>query len=396
MFLGASIALRYYVLVPVQILDLSMSPKFKERSIVWMCKLPQCVDLVKDHDVVWAKLRSNETIVRKVLALPGDSIKITDNAKVVTVHKNFKWKGEDAFIQSRDIYVPKAGDTLYFDKLNDVEQDYVISYLREIGENVIVKTTLWQGDREINLDRVGATKIANRQVSLNEIDFLPWQDRYLIELQIRQNEPGNSPIKLRRELFRGKKKEVQVELSEPVNVLDSAMIDSTRETAAVDSLNDIKDTAVKDTIIPMKPAPLPEQPEQIITEPIHQIVIEKDCYFLACEKGFGCSDSRELGYFPKDRLIGYHLIWPDKFKNKFIEPVMVYVRVGKSVVSSSFHSVSAYVSKTYDRVKNKVEKLLEKKEEPETTEATTSEVKANETNTNKIKADSTKVPKTDK
>ena len=62
----------------------------------------------------------------------GDSIEITDKGYVRTPHRNFKWKGEDAFIQSKTIYVPKAGDTLYFDKLNEVEQDYILAYLHTL------------------------------------------------------------------------------------------------------------------------------------------------------------------------------------------------------------------------------------------------------------------------
>ncbi|MCQ2106617.1 MAG: S26 family signal peptidase [Fibrobacter sp.] len=342
-FFGLATLIRYYILVPVQVMDSSMSPKFKEQSVHWMCKLPQCIDQVNYWDIVWANSRSNETIVRKILAMPGDSIEITDKGRVITPHRNIKWKGEDSFIQSRAFYVPKAGDTLLFDQLNDVEQDYVISYLREKGENIIVKTTLWQGDREINIDRVGATKIANRQVSLNEINFLPWQDRYLIELQIRQSEPGNSPIKLKRELFRGKKKEekISLELDEPKVEPDSS----------------ISDTAVAqaDSFPPPKPAPLPEDSqsqenseETIITEQINQILIEDDCYFLACEKGTNCLDSRELGFFTRDRLIGKHLVWPDKVNDRFIEPAMVYVRIVQSAAAGFWNSSVKFFTDTYD------------------------------------------------
>lgn len=342
-FFGLATLIRYYILVPVQVMDSSMSPKFKEQSVHWMCKLPQCIDQVNYWDIVWANSRSNETIVRKILAMPGDSIEITDKGRVITPHRNIKWKGEDSFIQSRAFYVPKAGDTLLFDQLNDVEQDYVISYLREKGENIIVKTTLWQGDREINIDRVGATKIANRQVSLNEINFLPWQDRYLIELQIRQSEPGNSPIKLKRELFRGKKKEekISLELDEPKVEPDTS----------------ISDTAVAqaDSFPPPKPAPLPEDSqsqenseETIITEQINQILIEDDCYFLACEKGTNCLDSRELGFFTKDRLIGKHLVWPDKVNDRFIEPAMVYVRIVQSAAAGFWNSSVKFFTDTYD------------------------------------------------
>ena len=105
---GIAIAARIYALAPVKIVDASMTPKFKEQSIHWMCKIPQCLSQVKDQDIVWLTLKSGETMVRKVLAMPGDSIEITDKGHVRTPHRNFKWKGEDAFIQSKTIYVPKA------------------------------------------------------------------------------------------------------------------------------------------------------------------------------------------------------------------------------------------------------------------------------------------------
>ncbi len=274
-FFALATAVRLYVFEPVKLMDSSMAPKFREGSIVWMCKLPHCITNLQDQDVVWVKLRSDETQVRHILSMPGDSIEISDKGKVYSTHRNFKWKGENAFIQSRKMYIPKAGDTLIFDRLNDVEQDYAISYLREKGENIFLKTTLWQGDHEMPIDRIGATKIANRQVSLNEIDFLPWQDRYLIEEQIRQSEPGNAPIKIRRELFRSAR-------------------------------------TYKDSL------------EIVSSQKIDSIFIDDDCFYLICEKSSSCPDSRELGYFTKDKLIGRHVEWPDKIKESFWIPAKTF------------------------------------------------------------------------
>lgn len=334
---GVSFVARIYAIAPVKIMDASMTPKFKEQSIHWMCKLPQCLTQVKDQDIVWLTLKSGETMVRKVLAMPGDSIEITDKGHVRTPHRNFKWKGEDAFIQSKTIYVPKAGDTLYFDKLNEVEQDYILAYLHTHGEKIAIKSTLWQGDREINIDRVGATKIANRQVSLKEVDFLPWQDRYLIELQIRQAEPGNAPIKIKRELFR--LKPAKLEHSPPhTSSADSTAGDSVKadsvKVAHVDSNKAVKadttqkDTTKKDSAVaaPAKPAPAKEEePEKYLDEPLNMIVIEEDCYYMTCIKGSSCPDSRELGFFTHNDFIGRYLEWPDRIKVKVIYPIQRYV-----------------------------------------------------------------------
>ena len=263
----AAVALRYYVVEPIKMVNASMAPRHKENSWLWMCKLPQYIDQVQKKETVWAELRNQETLVRKVIAMPGDTLSISESGKVVSGKLKFRWKGEIAFIESRDIYVPKAGDTLYWDKLNDVEQDYAISIMHEQGIPFSIKTTLWQGDREINVEHIGSTKLGNRQVSLQEIDLLPWQDRILIELQIRQSEPGNAPIKIKRELF------------------DS---DSSR---------------------------------------IEKIAVQEDCYFLACERGGHCVDSRETGFFTKSRLLGRYMPLPDKVKasvmrhvGKFIAP----------------------------------------------------------------------------
>ena len=325
--LGISFVGRIYAIAPVKIMDASMTPKFKEQSTHWMCKLPQCLAQVKDQDVVWLMLKSGETMVRRVLAMPGDTIEITDKGRVRTPHRNFTWKGEDAFIQSKTIYIPKAGDTLYFDKLNEVEQDYILTYLHTHGEKIAVKSTLWQGDREINIDRVGATKIANRQVSLKEVDFLPWQDRYLIELQIRQAEPGNAPIKIKRELFRLKPAKLELN-SPPSDSADSTDSDSVKtdsiKVALADSSKSAKtdttqtDTTKKDSAVAAAPAQ--EEPEQYLDEPLNKIVIEEDCYYLTCLKGSNCSDSREMGYFTHKDIIGLYMEWPDRIKDRVIIP----------------------------------------------------------------------------
>lgn len=330
---GVAIVGRLYAIAPVKIMDASMTPKFKEQSTHWICKLPQCLSEIRDQDIVWLSLKNGETMVRRVLAMPGDSIEITDKGRVRTPHRNFKWKGEDAFIQSHTIYVPKAGDTLYFDKLNEVEQDYIVAYLHTHGEKIAIKSTLWQGDREINIDRVGATKIANRQVSLKEVDFLPWQDRYLIELQIRQAEPGNAPIKIKRELFR--LKPAKLELTPPPTAADSTAVDSIKadsvKVAHVDSSKAAKadttqkDSTKKDSAVAAAPKKHEEEVEQYLDEPLNKIVIEEDCYYMACIKGSSCPDSRELGYFTHKDFIGRYMEWPDRFKNRIIVPAKKFL-----------------------------------------------------------------------
>lgn len=298
-FFCFALAARYYLFAPVQLRDSSMAPKFKEQSVHWMCKLPQCIGNVQEKDILWVSLKNGETMVRNVLALPGDSVEITDKGIVRTPSRDFKWNGESYFIQSRKFYVPKKNDTLYFDQLNDVEQDYVISYLITHGIHILVQTTLWQGDHEMKLERVGATKIANRQVSLKEINFLPWQDRYLIELQIRQSEPGNAPIKLKRQLF----------------------LDKTPKNLPIDTVTVADSTVQADSSAKKDSSEDNVNQEPLVGEPLNQIVIEDDCYYLTCEKESNCPDSREMGYFTQNDFVGRYIEWPDRIKKKFISPV---------------------------------------------------------------------------
>ena len=252
--LAIMIGVRYYVIEPVRVQDNSLYPKFKKNGILWMCKLPRCTENIQDGDYVWGIMRNQDNMVRRVLGGPGDSITITNNGKVYTPHRNFKWNGEDAFIETRSIYVPRKGDTLFFNKLNDVEQDYLISLMHEQNEKIYIKSSLWQGNREMPLERIGSTKLGNRLVSLQEIDYMPWQDRFLVELQIFLAEPGNTPIRIKRELYSAK---------------DSSKISF--------------------------------------------YVVPEDCYYLICEKSTHCADSREIGYFTQNRIVGR----ANKVANKF-------------------------------------------------------------------------------
>lgn len=258
----SAVFVRYYAVEPLLLNDTAMGPRIKKGSLIWTCRLPQCIEKIRYNDIVWASLPNHETIVRKVIGEPGDSIEISDKGRVKTKHKRFMWRGEDSFIESRKFYVPKLGDTIILSQLNDIEEDYTLKLMSEQGIVYTTKTTLWQGSREINTERVGSTKLGNRPVSLQELDVLPWQDRRLIEMQIRQAEPGNAPIKLKRQFF-----------------------------APGDSI------------------------------PLDTIIITKDCYYLTCEKGKHCVDSRELGYFTKDQILGRHIKQPDIVKKIVLNKV---------------------------------------------------------------------------
>ncbi|MBR6379099.1 MAG: signal peptidase I [Fibrobacter sp.] len=248
LFLAAALGLRFYALEPLKLNDSSMYPRFKESDIVWICKLPRCIDELKAEDIVWARMKNRETLVRKILAMPGEKVKFYNNGKVRVRNKTRQLQDDEVFIETRKIDVPKKGDTLYMSKLNDVEQDYAINIMIEQDIPFYIKTTLWQGERELPLDMLGALKLENRQVSLKEVDLLPWQDRYLLELQVFQREIGNTPVKIKREFY---------------NKADSSLIE--------------------------------------------KVVAQDDYYFIISEKPKHSPDSRELGYFSKSQLLGKHV-----------------------------------------------------------------------------------------
>ena len=248
LFLAAALGLRFYALEPLKLNDSSMYPRFKESDIVWICKLPRCIDELKAEDIVWARMKNRETLVRKILAMPGEKVKFYNNGKIRVRNKTRQLQDDEVFIETRKIDVPKKGDTLYMSKLNDVEQDYAINIMIEQDIPFYIKTTLWQGERELPLDMLGALKLENRQVSLKEVDLLPWQDRYLLELQVFQREIGNTPVKIKREFY---------------NKADSSLIE--------------------------------------------KVVAQDDYYFIISEKLKHSPDSRELGYFSKSQLLGKHV-----------------------------------------------------------------------------------------
>ena len=138
-------------------------------------------------------------------------------------------------------------------------------------------------------------------------------------MQIRQSEPGNAPIKIKRELFR--LKPAKLELNPPP---PQALDTSEAETAAIKD-STVKDTVAKDSVAKDTASNVAEnatdpKPEEFLEEPLNEIIIEEDCYYLTCSKGASCPDSRELGYFTHNDFIGLYLKWPDRVKNKVVVP----------------------------------------------------------------------------
>lgn len=243
--LSASILTRLYIIEPIQIKDLSMAPDIKSKALLWICKAPWCLSNIKSNDFVLAQKRIGETLLRRVIGQPGSNLKISSEGHVKSDFIDFIWKDEIAFIKSREFYIPKKGDTLFLDSLNDIETDLAISILKQQNMPFFIKPRVFQGTQELPLEVVGSTRIASRPVSVKEIHGLPWQEIFLIELQVQKSQPHVGEVKIKREIYSSK--------------------DSTK---------------------------------------IESIIASEDYFYLACNQGYRCIDSRELGLFSQSTIIG--------------------------------------------------------------------------------------------
>ncbi len=237
--------IRFYALEPYSIQDASMYPEFTEGKRFWVCKLPVCTGNIARDDFVLAQKTNGIPTLRKVLGLPGDTVKFHNDAEVSVDSFSFRWEHENAFIAPREIYIPRQGDTLRFAELNDVEFDYAskLYQMQNPEKKMETEATLFQGEKEIPLEKVGNVSIAGRPVSAREIQGLPWQELYLIELGLQKMEPGSKRFQIKRRILS-----------------DSSEVSS--------------------------------------------FVVKDDTFFLICRKGNYCLDSRELGYFPKNQIFG--------------------------------------------------------------------------------------------
>ncbi|MDR1759829.1 MAG: signal peptidase I [Fibrobacter sp.] len=240
-----ALLVRFYVLEPYSIQDASMHPEFAEGKRFWVCKLPACTGNITRGDFVLAQKTNGTLTLRKVLGLPGDTVKFHNDNEVSVNSFSFHWEHENAFIAPRTVYIPRQGDTLRFADLSDVEFDYAsrLYQMQNPGEKIKIEVTLYQGEKEIALEKVGNISIAGRPVSAREVQGLPWQELHFIELGLQKMEPGSRRFQIKRKI-----------------VSDSSEV----------SL----------------------------------FAVKEDTFFLICRKGNYCLDSRELGYFPKNKILG--------------------------------------------------------------------------------------------
>lgn len=245
----AGFLVRHFAFSSILLKDSALSKEIPEGSLLIVCKLGICLENLSQGDVVLFHLNAHAATVRKILALPGDSVKITAAGFVSVNHSQKKlWENESAIIADREFYIPKKGDTLEFGKLSDIEFDYALNALKKQKIPYFVKVIPKVGEQTLSEELSGKTKIGSRPVSLREVPGLPWQELQLIAHQIRMLIHSDVPVRMERTVYSAK--------------------DSTK---------------------------------------IERIAIRDDMYYLVCERAELCADSREFGYVRASDLIGKNL-----------------------------------------------------------------------------------------
>ena len=243
----ASFAARFYAIEPYRVIENSMEPLLPAGKIVWVCKLPSCTDKLSQGDMVLISLPDHSIAVRSVFGLPGDSLHISPNGKLLAQGKVHQWDDEFEIVAPRSFYVPRKDDSVSFSTLNDLAFDYTSELIRrELGfRNFYTQARLFRGSDTLPMSRVGSTHIFGRPVSIREIIGLHWQEYFLIGLQIDREDPGAKHVHFERKLFR------------------------TEDSSEVQYMHTPEDT-----------------------------------YYVVCQKGNRCEDSRSLGYITRKQIIG--------------------------------------------------------------------------------------------
>lgn len=248
------IFVRFYAIEPIRIVESSMEPEISSGDLVWICKLPFCTQKLNRSDLVLFRVPRGGYEIRSVFGMPGDSVEIFPEGKISTGKSEFSWDGESEIVAQRKFYVPKKGDSIHFESLNDISFDYASDFFQQTFglRTVFAKAQLFRGQDSLPLSRIGSAHLFGRPVSQNEIHGLRWQEYVMIALQVGREEPGARSVHFERKLFRAK--------------------DSTE---------------------------------------VEAFSAEEDAYYLICFKGSRCEDSRNFGYVPQSAIAG-KIIQPKK------------------------------------------------------------------------------------
>lgn len=243
----ASLSARFYAIEPYRVIENSMEPLLPAGKIVWVCKLPMCTDKLSRDDIVLISFPDHSKALRSVFGLPGDSLHISPSGKLLAKDKVHLWEDEFEILAPRSFYVPRKDDSISFNELNDLSFDYTSELIRrEFGfRNFYTQAKLFRGSDTLPISRVGSTHIFGRPVSIREINGLHWQEYFLIGLQIDREDPGAKHVHFERKLYR------------------------TEDSSEVEYFRSPQDT-----------------------------------YYVICQKGNRCEDSRSLGYVTQKQIVG--------------------------------------------------------------------------------------------
>ena len=245
--LVASFAARFYAIEPFRIVGNSMEPELPSGELVWVCKLPTCTDKLSRGDIVLVSFPDHSEALRTVFGLPGDTVHLSPAGKIRVEQDLYSWEEESEILAPRSFYVPRKNDSIVFKNLNDISFDYTSEWAhRKFGfRNFYTEAKLYRGTDTLPISRVGSTHIFGRPVSIREINGFHWQEYILLGLQIDREDPGAKPVHFERKLYR------------------------TQDSSEV----------------------------QYFKAP-------QDAYYVICQKGVRCEDSRSFGYISKSQIKG--------------------------------------------------------------------------------------------
>lgn len=247
---------RVYLFESALLKDKYLAPDLKLNEWILFCKWAPCLESLNTGDFALLELPGKGNIVRKLVAMPGDSIHLSPTGIFKSNSFEQRFKNENIVIDERIVHLPKIGDTVFFDSLNDVELDYALNILRKEKIPFYVKALPYAGKDSLPLELAGNTKIGSRPVSIREIQGLPWQELHLVANQIQMQIHSSDPVTFKRKIF---------------NPLDSTQIQF--------------------------------------------FITKENMYYFLCVQGEHCADSREIGYIPESQIKG-KLIYPKHSKQK--------------------------------------------------------------------------------
>ncbi|MCL2207286.1 MAG: hypothetical protein FWB90_04225 [Fibromonadales bacterium] len=197
---------------------------------IFVCELAFCMKDSQAGDLLLARAGNRNPVLLWQVGKSGDSIEVSTPFDTVGLN------------------IPKPGDTIVFETLTPMLWDASFALYKELNPEKKTKTgiSLWSNENEVPFAYVGRASISGRPVSEREVEFLPWQELRLLELQLQRIFPAIDSIHFKRKIF-------------------------------ADSLE------------------------------IESFVLEEELFYLTCEKEGqpkACYDSRERGFFRRNALRG--------------------------------------------------------------------------------------------